>query len=257
MVGLLKGVYHFFEVVFNVILTVLAAVFVCSLSFLCIFIFWWLLLLPQYRRIPSSYWIFIRPWVFFVNKVALLMRLRIIGKENIDRNRVALYISNHQSWIDIPVLIGYTGTPGISKQEVMLIPFIGILTAYGGAVFFDRRSTSARIQIIKKVLDVLKKGYPLCLFPEGTRSTDGSILDPNLALVKMCFKNNIDVVPCVIEGTREILPPKRLYLRFFRKVIFECCKPIHPSAFTNADDFADACWNKVKDTHTEVVNKYF
>ncbi len=254
---MVRGVYNFISVLLNYILTIITTIIVALASFVYIVLFCWLIFLPNYKRIPASYWTFIRPWVFIVNRVSLLMRLRVIGKQNFDRKKPALVICNHQSWVDIPVLVGISGAPGVSKKEVTLIPFIGILTVYGGAVFFDRKNPSSRTQIIKQVIGILKRGYPICLFPEGTRSVDGDLLEPNTALIKMCYKNNISVVPAAIEGTRAILPPKRLYLRYFRKVVLEFNEPVKPSDFASADEFASFCWKRVEETHNKILLEHF
>jgi 1-acyl-sn-glycerol-3-phosphate acyltransferase len=212
-----------------------------------------LLLLPRYKRYKYADIMFMTPWGNFMNKILLMMRIKVIGKEFVDRKRPTLYICNHQSWIDIALFIINSHCPAISKKEVKYIPLLGIFTIYAGTVFIDRTKTSSRFSIIKDVSDLLHNGTSLCLFPEGTRSISGDLLTPNLALLKLCFKQKITVVPAAIDGTRFVLAKHVHYFKPGRKVILKYTPPVNPVNFENAEDFAKACWNEVVKAHSEII----
>lgn len=213
--------------------------------------------MPKFKRFKLFYYIVQLPWIFFVIRGLLATRLKVIGKENVKTKRATLYICNHQSWLDVPILITYTKSVGISKKEVKYLPILGVLIMYAGPIFVDRLDKSSRIAILKEIVSAFKKGFSLTLYPEGTRSRDGRILKANTAVIKMCYKLNVPVVPAAIEGTIDILPRNRNYLKFFQKVVLKFSSPVYPENFDNEEEFARHCWNMVISNHKEILKEYF
>jgi len=76
-------------------------------------------------------------------------------------------------------------------------------------------------------------------------------------LIKLCYKLNVPVVSCSIEGTYDILPKKRYYVKFLQKVILQYNAPLYPKDFENEEFFADACWAKLVESHNEILKNYF
>lgn len=229
-----------------------------TLLFSLIFVIlgWWFLFIPRNKRLGFFNYVVAYPWIFFVLRLLLWVRLKIIGRENVDPKRTTLYICNHQSWFDIPVVFRYTTKAlFVSKKQVRRLPLVGVLIIYSGrALIFDRSDIKARLSIIKKLMGAFKQGNSIILFPEGTRSRDGKLLRPNKAILKLCYKLNIPVVPLAIEGTRNMLPRNRFYLKFFQKVIVEYNQPIYKDKYSTDEEFANACWDKVKETHQKILN---
>ena len=208
-------------------------------------------LLPNFKRYKICE-IFIPVFFFIMNNLLLGTRIKLIGKENIEKKRTAMYICNHQSWIDIPIFFRTSHCTGISKEEIKKFPVIGLLGNLIGTIYFDRNKTSSRIGILRDVTQFLKNGTSISLFPEGTRSIDGNLNAPNLPLLKLCYKLNIPVVPAAINGTIAILAKHQHYITPFKKVILKYCPAVLPENFKNPDDFADECWNKVVFTLDEI-----
>jgi 1-acyl-sn-glycerol-3-phosphate acyltransferase len=127
-------------VIFYFIYTWIITVVIFIVSMLFVLISLWMFILPGMKRYKVADYLFVIPWTFIVNNFVLFMRVRIIGKEYRDRNRTTLYICNHQSWADIPILIRYSHATGISKKEVRRIPMIGILAMLGGDSFLTGKS---------------------------------------------------------------------------------------------------------------------
>lgn len=240
-----------------VIYTMIISVLIFILSFIFVVLFWWLLFFPKEKRFTIFKYLVMYPWTFIVNKLLLLMRVKVIGKENIKKEKVKLIISNHQSWIDIPALLRYNRSTAISKKEVTKIPLLGILILYAGTILFDRDDTKQRLHLIKQIMFRLKAGYSLMVFPEGTRTVTGKLLEPNLALLKLCYKLKVAVIPSAIEGTRFILPKGRKYLKFGQKVVIKYNEPVYPKDFKRDVEFANYCWNKVVDSYNEIQENYF
>ncbi len=236
----------------------IAALLTFLMSLFFILTCWWVLFIPLHKRLNIFCNIVAMPWIFLFLKVFLFVKLKVIGKENIDIKRRSLYICNHQSWVDIPVFYGYTKACGVSKKEVKYIPLIGLLIIYsGGAIFLDRKKQASRIAIIKEIIRLFRLNVSIFLFPEGTRSRDGRLLRANKAIIKLCYKLKIPVIPTALEGTRDILPRNRLYLKPFKNVVLQFNSPINPETFASEEDFSEECWNKVKTTHRNILQEYF
>ena len=225
-------------------------------SFLMIFFLWWLLLIPKHKRYSIAHIFLITPWClsfFFL----YFIKIKVIGKEYINKKQTTLYICNHQSWVDIPILLMNNHATILAKKETESIPFLGLLIKYAGTLTFKRDEKNSRLGIVKEVITLFKSGYSFCLFPEGSRTKEGELLLPNLTLVKLCYKLNIPVVSSAISGTYNMLPRGRYYLGFFKKITLKYTEPTNPKDFENEDDFANACWSKVINTYNELTdNKY-
>lgn len=241
--------------VIKLFFTFISCFLIQTVSFIFMIIDWWLLFINQYDRFRVADKFLVTPAANIYN-ILLTMRLKVYGKEHVDKKRTTLYICNHQSWVDIPVLIKNSHASALSKKEVKLIPIIGLLTIYAGALFFDRKNPAERINLIKGVMKYFRNGSSLCLFPEGTRSENGELLEPQFPIIKLCYKQKIPVVPAAIEGSRNVLGKNRLYYNFFQKVILKYMPPVYPEDYSNADDFCNACWDKVQEAHQEIL-QYF
>lgn len=244
-------------IIIYLIYSCIASLAILLYSLLFVVLFWWYLFIPKHIRFKTFYYFVAVPWIFVVLRIFLLTRLKIIGKKNVDPKRTTLYICNHQSWVDVPIIIRYSRSTGVSKKEVVGLPLVGALILYAGAILVDRVDNSSRIGIIKELISVFKKNISITLFPEGTRSKDGKLLTPNKAVIKLCYKLNVSVVPVAVEGTKEILPKGRIYFKFFQKAIMQFSEPVFPKDFKNEEEFSDHCWNKVIETHNSIIKKYF
>jgi 1-acyl-sn-glycerol-3-phosphate acyltransferase len=107
---------------------------------------------------------------------------------------------------------------------------------------------------VKKAMTLFRNNYSLCLFPEGTRSKDGRLLKPNLSIIRLCYKENIAVVPAAIEGTKNVMARGSVIYNFFQKVVLKYTPPVLPENFPDEDSFAKACWQRVVDTHNEITD---
>ncbi|MCK4799125.1 MAG: 1-acyl-sn-glycerol-3-phosphate acyltransferase [Spirochaetes bacterium] len=242
-------VYYIYSLIVSILTLLLSLFYVIT----C----WWFLFIPMYKKFKLFDYIVVGPWTSIVNRLFLGIRITVSGKEHVDKKRTTLYICNHQSWVDISVVNKYTHAVGVSKKQVRRLPLVGVLIIYASTIIVDRNDYSSRIGIVKELIKVFKKGVSIVLFPEGTRSRDGELLNPNYAVIKLCYKLNIPVVPAAIEGTRDVLPRNRIYFKFLQRVILKFTPPMYPKDFNNEQNFAESCWDKVKETHNEILRDSF
>ena len=133
--------------------------------------------------------------------------VEVIGEENVPKDRNVLFVSNHQSNFDIPVLVKYIEKPKgfIAKKELARIPVLKGWMKAMNCVLMDRDNPRDSIRAIKEGVSVLKAGYSLVLYPEGTRSKDGSLGEFKAGGFRLATKSKVDIVPVTIDGTKDIM----------------------------------------------------
>lgn len=241
----------------NAIFSAITYFLVYMMAFILMVVNFWLIFVDRYKRYKWADIFLVMPYAVYINRLLLFMRIKIIGKEYVDKKRKSLYICNHQSYLDIATFVRFSHAVPISKKEVRKIPFIGRLAEYASTIFFDRTNKSGRLGAIKEIKKMFDAGVSLSLFPEGTRTIDGTVGEPMFAVIKMCYKFKIPVVPTAIHGTVNILPKKQWNVKYFQRVVLKFNEPVYPECFNTGDEFCEYCWNKVIESHREIVETYF
>ena len=159
----------------------------------------------------NARWFWLARWMCRVFGM-LLFRWRIYDIDNIPKKGPFLLISNHQSFLD-PI---FCGAPPkrhmcfLARDTLFKNWFFGPLITSVNAI--PVKLGQPDISTMKKVIGKLKEGRGVCLFSEGTRTTDGKIqpIKPGLGL--LCRRGNAGVVPFVIDGGFECWPrTKKLF----------------------------------------------
>ena len=154
------------------------------------------------------------------------VRLHVEGKENIPRwgERVC-YVPNHQSLMDIPILYGSGMWCGlVAKKELFSIPILHGLLRILKCVPIDRSSLRESLKSIIEGADRIKSGYPMGIFPEGTRSKTGEIAEMKAGAFKMATKAKAKIVPVAMKNTRcafesaDSLRPVNVYVRIMKPI---------------------------------------
>lgn len=134
-------------------------------------------------------------------------KIDIIGLENIPKDKTILFVSNHQSNFDIPLLMGCIDVPKgfIAKKELESWPFISTWMKYLNCIFMDRSNLRKSAQSIVEGIKLLKSGYSMVVFPEGTRSKGKAIGEFKAGSFKLATKSKCTIVPVTINGTYKLL----------------------------------------------------
>lgn len=118
---------------------------------------------------------FLAPFFLFL----IGIRVKVTGKEHIDRNKTYIIVSNHLSLIDF--FINAVAYPGIykylAKKELVNIPLFGYVVRKN-CVLVDRSSSASRAASLKYLRSTLDEGYAVFLYPEGSRNKTGELLLP-------------------------------------------------------------------------------
>ncbi len=129
----------------------------------------------------------------------------VSGLENIPEE-AALFVGNHSSYFDI-IVTGSTvpgGTGFVAKDSLANIPGLSSWMRRIHCLFLDRKDIRKGLKTILRGADYLKEGYSMCIYPEGTRSTDGKLGEFKGGSLKMAQKSKAPIVPVALTGTRDI-----------------------------------------------------
>jgi 1-acyl-sn-glycerol-3-phosphate acyltransferase len=145
-------------------------------------------------------------WAKFVMKLSGC-KVTITGMENIPQNKTVLFMSNHQSYFDIPLLMSAIDIPKgfIAKKELAKWPGIHMWMKYMKCIFMDRENMRKSAESIVEGINILKSGYSMVIFPEGTRSKGGQPCDFKGGSFKLATKSKVPIVPITIDGTYKAL----------------------------------------------------
>ena len=143
-----------------------------------------------------------------LNSFLTPMRVKVYGKENINKNTSYVIISNHQSHYDIFVIYGWLGLDikWVMKQELRRIPGLGIGSEKVGHIFIDRSNNKVASESLKKAIKNLAKGSSVAIFAEGTRSKTGELGIFKRGAFKMALNAGLPILPITVIGTKDILP---------------------------------------------------
>lgn len=181
------------------------------------------------RHIPKS-----PGWWYGLSQLLLqwtfvpLFRVRLFGRANVPAEGGVLIVCNHQSFLD-PMLIGMAlprPVEFLARKSLFKNPFFGWLIRSVHALPIEREGRD--VHAIKDAIRRLREGHVMLLFPEGTRTRDGSIGPMRAGLSTIVVRSQCAVVPTVIQGAFEAWPrTQRLFRMRPIKVAFG--KPIAPS----------------------------
>lgn len=139
------------------------------------------------------------------------VRVRTEGTENIPAG-VCVFAANHVSNLDPPAAL--LGVPRrisfLAKKEVFNVPVVRTALLLGKIVPVDREHTEAAIASIDQAVAILREGISFFVFPEGTRSRDGSLKAFKKGTFVMAIRAGVPVVPVSILGSRERMPKGKL-----------------------------------------------
>ncbi len=149
-----------------------------------------------------------RLWSWTILKVCGIS-LRVSGLDGIDSKQRYVFIANHQSNIDIPILIQALGgfqLRWLAKKELLWVPIFGWAMWAAKHVTVNRSIRADAVKSLKKATERMTNGVSLVFFPEGTRSPDGRLLPFKRGGFWLAVKTRTPLVPITIAGSGALLP---------------------------------------------------
>jgi len=155
------------------------------------------------------------------------IKVKVIGMENIPEDENVLFVSNHQSNFDIPILLKSLNkrVSFIAKEEIKKMPFIGGWMEIQKCVFIKRDDPRQAVKAINKGAKFIENGQAMVIFPEGTRSEDGNLNEFKAGSFKLAVKSKAKIIPITINGSINAMRKGTLLIKP-TEVVLTISKPI-------------------------------
>ncbi|MDR1672264.1 MAG: 1-acyl-sn-glycerol-3-phosphate acyltransferase [Bacteroidales bacterium] len=155
-----------------------------------------------------------------------LWRVKISGLEHIDRHKVYVMVSNHQSVADILVIYRiFRHFKWVAKSSLFRIPVIGWNLQLNRYIRVERNMKSQR-KMFRLCEKNIRRGSSLMIFPEGTRSPDGQLRSFKGGAFLIAAQQQTDIVPMVIDGTAHLIPRNRLHPFYSQTIRLHILPPV-------------------------------
>lgn len=167
--------------------------------------------------------------------------IAVEGLEQIDGDATYIFMCNHVSNLDPPILIPKLPrrTSVLVKQELFKIPILGRAMLMADLVPVDRRNREAAVNSMREAEQVMARGLNMTVFPEGTRSRDGRLLPFKKGPFYLAMDSGIPIVPVTILGS-ELLMPKGSGTIHPGLVRLKFHSPISPTQFAEKEELIAA-----------------
>ncbi len=156
---------------------------------------------------PRGTWVFVmaRLWSVLALRASLL-RVEVHREVEIDPARSYVFLANHQSLFDIPLLLATVPGPVrmMAKRSLFRIPIFGWALSAGGFIPIDRGDRSTARDSFASAIAHIRGGTSILLFPEGTRSLEDTLLTFQRGGFLLALKSGLPIVPVGIRGTRAV-----------------------------------------------------
>lgn len=169
------------------------------------------------------------------------IRMKVVGREQLDPHQAYIYMSNHTSNLDPPMEVPALGrrTSILAKKELFRIPVFGTALRLGQIVPVDRSNRDSAIDSVRRAVEVLRSGTSMMVYPEGTRSRDGRLLPFKKGPFHMAMEAGVPVAPITILNTHKLWPKGKFAMKAGTvTMIFH--PPMFPGDFANREELLAA-----------------
>lgn len=162
-------------------------------------------------------------WICFIS----FIELQIEGLGHISPNQQYIFVSNHESMLDIPVALSLLpyNIIFLTKKELFKIPFFGWAMNSAGMIRVNRQNREkAKISVEEALKSLKKKNINVLVYPEGTRTNPNQMLKFKKGSFILAIESGLPIVPLTTLNTGKNLPSKQILLN--DKIIIKL--KIHP-----------------------------
>jgi 1-acyl-sn-glycerol-3-phosphate acyltransferase len=189
--------------------------------------------------------IWMRVWLTLIG-----CTLKVRGKEHFKKGVAYIVTCNHNSFMDVPLSCPFI--PGanrtIAKKSFTKVPIFGWYYAKG-SVLVDRKSEQSRRKSFEMMMQTLREGMHMSIYPEGTRNRTNEPLKKFYdGAFKLSVASGAPIIPSVIFNTKKILPPNKPMYLIPGSMEIHFLEPIEPTNLSS---------DELKDKVFEVMKNYY
>jgi len=146
---------------------------------------------------------------FWASGILFISRIKVAvkGLRHLDPEQSSIYMPNHLSNFDIPVLLAHLPVQfrWLAKTELFRIPVFGYALKRAGYIPIDRSNLRSAIASLQRAADIIRSGVSVVIFPEGTRSRDGELSGFKKGGFVAAKNSGVPITPIILRGTWEIM----------------------------------------------------
>ncbi len=164
------------------------------------------------------------------------IRVKTVGLDKLDPSRTYIFMSNHVSNVDPPILMPLIPRRMsiMVKKELFRVPILARLMRFGSLVPVDRGNRESGIAAVRAAAEVIRQGLNMTVYVEGHRSFDGRLLPFKKGPFYLAEECGVPIVPVTIVGSHYVMPKRRFAIKPGTvTVIFH--PPIEPKDFGSRD----------------------
>ncbi|MFT4682773.1 MAG: 1-acyl-sn-glycerol-3-phosphate acyltransferase [Flavobacteriales bacterium] len=169
-----------------------------------------ILRLPQFTLgfVPGKMWAPLTMWL-------LGIKVKVVGLENIDQEQHGIFVSNHGSYLDIPVSVMSIPLKMnfIAKKELRHVPVVGWYISATKQIFVDRKNRTLAMKSMQEAARRINAGKNVLSYAEGSRSKDGAIHTFRRGAFIIAKEGDVRITPIAIQGAYECLPPTSFFTK--------------------------------------------
>lgn len=164
--------------------------------------------------------------------VAAGVRVRVQGAEHVSPSGSVVFMANHQSMFDIPVLFAHLPQDfrWLAKKELFTIPLFGYSMGKVGHISIDRSDRKSAHGSLLEASRKIAAGTSVVVFPEGSRSPGGEIMPFKPGGFHLAFRSGRPIIPVIISGTRKVMRKGSLRITP-AQVTVSFCPPVDVHAY--------------------------
>jgi 1-acyl-sn-glycerol-3-phosphate acyltransferase len=191
----------------------------------------WLIVMPFDRERVVIHWLLVYQ-SFLLSRMIPIWKIEVNGREKIVPGTTYVYISNHQSILDILLLNSLLCKfRWISKVENIKVPVLGWYLQMAKYITVNRGNEESKAEMLEKSLDCLKRGISIMIFPEGTRSMNKVIGFFKRGAFQLAIEAEVPILPVLIDGTGGILPRHGFIFSSGYHIKIRVLDQVNPSQF--------------------------
>jgi 1-acyl-sn-glycerol-3-phosphate acyltransferase len=155
-----------------------------------------------------------RRWIGW-NFATCGIRVDVEGLEHVAATKAAIYMSNHQSVLDIGAIALSLPVSWrfVAKKELTYIPFFGWALGLSDQIVIDRSNRRRSVESLRRAAERVRGGVSVIIFPEGTRSPDGALQPFKSGGFHLALDAQVPVIPVTVSGSWQLTPKRSLQIR--------------------------------------------
>jgi 1-acyl-sn-glycerol-3-phosphate acyltransferase len=221
-----------------------------------VFLIWvvltWLILQLMPRGRPAARMTSIALRLYFR---IIACRIDLVGREHMEAYGACIYVSNHTSYSDVPVVMALFGTNYhfVAKSEINHMPFIGTFLRRLGHFAFERGKLRARLRQAQQMEQALLRGESLFVFAEGTFTAEPGVRSFLSGAFRAAVKTGRPIVPVALQGARRFLRDGT-WLPKPSRITVTVCPALVPSSAANGRDLAEVL--RLRDEARKIISSH-